>query len=455
MKKFLKKLIERKKKEKEKLEERMKNSQDVEEVRSLGETLLALRDEITEAEEQLAELEENDDNSNNNDNEGEDEGDNNRSATNNNGANEGRSTNGFNPNAVLNVIGTAQMNNGQARSTEDPRATMEYRTAFQNYIQRGEINRDILQFEQRADVVGTSGDLGVLLPTTVIQKVITEVEKKYGQLYSRVRKTNLQGGVKYPIGSFDASFCRITETKTSDRQKAGNIKGYVEFSYNIGEIKLARTLLQTILSVEVFEEEFAKVIAKAYIRAMDKEIMTGKSEDGQCEGILTEAAKAESRIPTNNIISFTADEVADWTKWQEKLFAKIPLAMRGLNPEFVMTANTYESNIKTLKDNNNRPLYNETFNPVDGAEICKFKGKDVALVEEDIVKNFNDAADGEVFGMYWVPEEGYAINSNLEFVVMDYFDHDLNQYIKKALVVNDGKILDPKYIYLLKKAVKA
>lgn len=455
MKNYLKKLIERKRKEKERLEKRMKDSQDVEEVRSLGETLIALRDEINEAEEQLKELEKNDNNNGNDDGEGEGEEDNNRSAGANAGANEGRSANGFNPNAVLNVLGTAQMNNGQARSAEDPRATMEYRTAFQNYIQRGEINRDVLQFEQRADVVGTSGDLGVLIPTTVIQKILTEVEKKYGQLYARVKKTNVKGGVKYPIGSFSATFKRISEEQTSEKQKGGTVKGYVEFSYNIGEIKLARTLLQTILSVEVFEEEFAKVIVKAYVEAIDKEIMVGKSANGECEGILTEAAKAESRIPASNIISFTAEEAADWTKWQEKLFAIIPLTMRGLNPEFVMTANTYESNIKTLKDNNNRPLYNETFNPVDGAEICKFKGKDVALVEEDIVKNFNDAADGEVFGMYWVPEEGYAINSNLEFVVMDYFDHDLNQYIKKALVVNDGKILDPKYIYLLKKAVRA
>ena len=125
MKNYLKKLIERKRKEKERLEKRMKDSQDVEEVRSLGETLIALRDEINEAEEQLKELEKNDNNDGNDDGEGEGEGDNNRSAGANAGANEGRSANGFNPNAVLNVLGTAQMNNGQARSAEDPRATME------------------------------------------------------------------------------------------------------------------------------------------------------------------------------------------------------------------------------------------------------------------------------------------------------------------------------------------
>lgn len=452
MKNYLKKLIERKKKELKEKEERMRNSQDVEEVRSLGETLIALRDEITEAEEQLKELEKNDNNDGNDDGEGEGEG-NNRS--NNNGASEGRSANGFDPNATLNVIGQARMNNrGQEpEDSDDPRATMEYRQAFMNYIQRGEINRDVLQFEARADATGTSSDLGVLIPTTIIQKIITDVEKVYGQLYSRVLKTNLQGGVKYPVGSFSATFKRITETTTSDRQKAGEVSGYVEFSYKIGEIRMARTLLQTVLSVAVFEEEFAKVIVKAYVKAMDKEIMIGEDSNNECVGILTEAKKTSgSRIPASNIISFTAAEMANWKTWQEKLFAKIPLAMRGLNPEFAMTSNTYEANIKTLADDNNRPVYNETYNPVDGSEISKFKGKNVAFVEEDVLKNFNDAADGDFFGMYWVPEEAYAINSNMEFTVVDYFDHDKNQYVKKALVINDGKILDPKYIYLLKKS---
>lgn len=458
MKDFLKKLIERKKKELKEKEERMQKSQDIQEVRSLGETLIALRDEINDAEKQLAEIEEKekddnkdtDANKDNNNDDNKDDGAN---------ANEGRSANGFNPNATLNIVGQARMN---ARGQEvdinnnDPRATMEYRTAFMNYIQRGEINKDILQFESRADATGTSTDLGVLIPTTVIQKIITDVEKVYGQLYSRVLKTNLQGGVKYPIGSFSATFKRITETTVSDRQNAGGVTGSVEFSYKIGEIRMARTLLQTILSVPVFEEEFAKVIVKAYVQAMDKEIMNGQDANNECVGILTEAKKSSgSRIPAANIITFTAAEMADWKAWQEKLFAKIPLAMRGLNPEFAMTANTYEANIKTLTDDNNRPVYNETFNPVDGSEISKFKGKNVAFVEEDVLKNFNDAADGDYFGMYWVPEEAYAINSNMEFTVVDYFDHEKNQYIKKALVINDGKILDPKYIYLLKKSVTA
>lgn len=431
---YLKKLLSARKAKLAQLQKRNEESENLDEVRSLATEITEVAEEIRSLETQIATLE--------------------TEQNNNEEINEER--NAFNPTQALNVVSTTQVNNGNVRNQEiDTRATTEYRTAFMNYIQRGEIDKDILQFEKRANETGVSDNLGVLIPTTIVQKIIEGVEKVYGQLYSRVRKTNIKGGVKYPIGSFNATFKRITEKTTSDRQNVGGITGAVEFSYKIGEIRLARTLLQTVLSVQVFEEKFAEVIIKAYIQAMDKEIMTGQDENNECVGILTEANKTDSRIPKSNIITFTETEMLDWKSWQTKLFAKIPLSMRGLNPEFVMTANTYEANIKTLKDDNNRPVYNETYNPVDGAEVAKFKGKNVAFVEEDILKNFNDATNGEYFGMYWVPEEAYAINSNLEFVVVDYFDHETNQYVKKALVVNDGKVLDPKYIYLLKKSSTA
>lgn len=355
----------------------------------------------------------------------------------------------FNPSMTI----ASTTMNGDARKEEtNPLGTMEYRTAFMSYVQKGTPS-DLLK---RADNPNVSSDLGVLIPSTVIQEIIKGVEKVYGQLYSRVRKTNIKGGVKYPIGNFSATFTRISETGSpTDRQKGGQITGYVEFSYNIGEIRLAQTLLASVLSVPVFEAELAKVIVEAYVKAMDKEIMVGVAANNQCEGILTEAAKTNSRIDSTHIIEFTEEDMADWTSWQTKLFAKIPLSMRGLRPEFVMTANTYESHIKTLKDNNNRPLYVETFNPVDGAEIATFKGKQVYFVEEDVLANFDDASDGDYFGMYWVANEAYAINTNLEFYVSRYFDNEKNEYVDKALVINDGKVLDPKYIYLLKKKVSA
>ena len=327
---------------------------------------------------------------------------------------------------------------------------MEYRTAFMNYVQTGTSNPVL----KRASS-GTHTDLGILLPETIIQEVIKEVDKVYGHLYSKVKHTNLKGGVKHPLGSFSAQFKRVGKNAVSTRQHAGEVTGYVSFEYNIGEIRIARSLLEVTLSVEAFETEFAKVIAEAYVRAMDYEIVNGNPTNNECEGILTEAAKSESRIKASQVIEFTADEMKDWTSWQTKLFAKIPLAMRGLRPEFVLTANTWEANIVTLKDKNDQVVAREIYNPVTGDETCVFKGREVVLVEDDIVKSFDDATNGEVFGLYWVPSKAYAINTNLQFAVDHYFDKETNEYIDKALVINDGKLLDPKYIYILKKKVTA
>lgn len=443
MKKFLENLIKRNKEKLEEMKKRMSESKDADEVRSLGETLIALRDEITEAETQLAELDKEGD-------DGEEGGD--------PSMDEGRSKDmkgGLNPMATF-----GQKAKPEARDAENPRSTMEYRKAFMDFVQRG-VKSDVLQFRQ--DDQNESGDLGVLLPETIVQEIMKDTEKVYGQLYARVKKTNVKGGIKYPIGAFGATFHRMGENGApTARQNGGAVTGYVSFGYKLGEIRLAQTLLANVLSVPVFEAELAKVIVEAYVKAMDIEILLGgdstlfpDDHENQMEGIITEANKQSgSRVLASNIIDFTADDMADWKQWQKKLFAKIPLSMRQLRPEFVMTANTYEANIKTLHDENNRPVYAETFNPVDGDERATFKGREVVFVEEgNGIENFDDATNKEFFGLYWIPEKAYAINTNLEFAVKRYFDEEKLQYVDRAVVINDGKILDPKYLYLLRKKV--
>lgn len=443
MRKYFENLIARKNAELKDLEEKMKGSNDVAEVRAIGETLLKLRDEISDAEEQLKKLDEEPNTTEPDVTEPEE------------------NSRGMNP---LASYGMAQTK----KSVEDGnvRSSMEYRKAFKDYVQKGNVstvlqfrnNRTGEVFEKRENTPLTSADLGVLLPSTVVQEIIKGAEKVYGVLYSKVKKTNVKGGVKYPIGSFGATFKRIGETGApTDRQKAGSVTGFVEFTYKIGEIRISQTLLEDVLSVPVFEAEVAKVILEAYVKAMDDEILNGVGSNNQCEGILTEVKKvSDSRILPANVITFNDTEMADWKAWQKKLFAKIPLSMRALKPEFIMTANTYEANIKTLADANNRPVCNETYNPVDGAEKATFKGREVFFIEEGLgIDNFDDAENGGIFGFYWVPEKAYAVNTNLEFAVKRYFDEEKLEWVERAVVINDGKILDPKYIWVLKKGVSA
>ena len=423
MKDYFKKLIEKKEQGISAVRTALIKEDDAEKRAELGATLLALEAELAEAKAQLAKV----------------EADENKAP-----AEEGRS---FSPVASYGMATPKT----EARDA-DPLSTMEYRKAFMEYVQRGTMSSLL----KRADAEQVSTDLGILLPNTIVNEIIKGVEKVYGHLYSKVKKTNVKGGVQYPIGAFSATMVwdgtagTDKEHGVSEKKKAGGIGDYVQFTYHIGEIRIAQSLLQSVVTVQAFEAEIVKALVEAYVQNMDEVILTG---DGvkQPEGILVEAAKGTSRIPAANIITMSEADMQDWKQWHKKFFAKIPLSMRKLRPEFVMTVETWESNIMTLEDSNGRPVYRETYNPETGDEKATFKGRSVVFIEEGGIKSFDTASAGEYFGMFWVPEKAYAINSNMQFGYKKYFDEDTNQYITKALVICDGKVLDPKYIFLLKK----
>lgn len=436
MRKYLENVIKTKKAQRDELNKSMIEAESREDRAAIGETLKALSAEIEEAEAQLAKL----------DDDGQPAGEG-------AGEGEGRSAqpNGkpFNPVAAYSQGGTPA-----ARSEgEDPLSTMEYRTAFMNYVRTGE-RTSVLNVQKRADDQTELADLGVLIPLTVVNEIIKGVEKVRGQLYSKVKKTNLKGGVKYPLGAFSATFNRITEKGApSNRQNGGEITGYVEFGYKIGEIRLAKTLLMSVMGVEVFERELSKVLVEAYVEAMELEIINGDPAKDQMCGILHNSADGLQRIAADHIISFTEDEIGDFAAWEKKLFANIPLSMEGMSPEFVMAKQTYVGNLCTMQDSVGQPIKKAGFDVTDRQH--KFNEYNVNRVEKDIFKDFDSCAGGEYFGMFWVGEKAYAINSNMNFAVTRYYDNEKNQFVEKGIVINDGKILDPKYIFLFKKSVAA
>lgn len=345
------------------------------------------------------------------------------------------------------VLGSFPQN--QQRNN-DPYATMEYRTAFMNFVQRGTPIPQNLTTRAGGDPGTTSAaELGAIIPTTIMNEFIKDVSKVYGQIYSKVRKLNVQGGVKFPISKLKAKFTWITETTVSEKQKAGDINEFIEFSYNIGEIRVAQSLLSSIVSLSLFEQEVVRIMVAAYVETMDKAIVLGTGT-GQPLGLLKDPRVTGN---TGHTIEFTAAEFSDWEAWRKKLFAKIPLSRRGKG-EFMFAASTVESNLLTMKDGNNRPIFREAtgLEVAENATDGRFFGRTVMMVEPDIVADFDTAAGGDVVGVYWVPED-YAINTNLAFGMKRYFDEDTNEWINKGLTIVDGKMLDVNNCYIIKKKV--
>lgn len=337
------------------------------------------------------------------------------------------------------VVGTFKAPEAEQRS-EDKTETMEYRSAFMSYIQKG----TPMPAEKRDGAVISTADTGVAIPITVMNEVINTVRKRYGNLYSKVRKTNVAGGVKYPIGSLQASFKWINESTVSPRQKTDKL-GSVMFEYNTAEIRIAQTFLSQILTVPAFEAELARIIAVAYLQAMDNGIVNGSGE-GAMLGILNDAR-------VTNVVEMTAADMSDWTKWRKNFFAKLPLGYRA--GEFIFAASTVDAYLETMADNNNNPIFRQAtgLEVNDGDAMNpngRFFGREIALVEEDILPDFDTASNADVIGIFWQPNE-YAINENFGFTMRRYFDDETNEWVDKALTVVDGKVLNPTGFYLIKK----
>lgn len=414
-------------------------SQDANEVRSINEQLTDVNDEITDINDELADIAEE----------------------------EKRAA------APAVVPQNAQLVNGDVRAsfsvnpnpTEgkkntsvNPYETEEYRRAFMNYVQRGAaipqnlINdvtayRESLPADMRAGVPITTADTGAAIPLTIMRDVINTVRKRYGNLYSKVRKMSIPGGVEFPIGALEASFKWINESTVSPRQKLAPL-AKVQFSYHTGEIRIAQSFLSQLLTIEAFEAKIVEVIAVAYMKAMDDGIVNGTG-NGQMLGILNDPRVAA----TSQVVTMTGAQINNWSAWRKNFFAKLPLGYR--DGEFIFALSTVDAYLETMADANNNPIFRQAtgleVNDGDAANPNgRFFGRNIALVEPDILPDFDTANSNDVIGIYWQPQE-YAVNENFGFTMRRYFDEETNEWVDKALVVVDGKVLNPKGIWLIKK----
>lgn len=426
----LKKRHERMLAKREALKAKALASSDVNEVRSINEQIEELNVDIDDVAEEIAAIEEEE-----------------RSAAQ---TDETRSTPPANATLVNgNVVAGFGLGatGSQTRENTDPFSSLEYRQAFMTYAQTG---REIpVNLYQRDGAPANSNSLGATIPTTVLNEFINLIQKRYGNLYGKVRKLNIQGAVKVPIAELQATFKWVTEDTVSPRQDGGKYNQYVEFSYNMAEIRVSQTLLSSIVTLDLFEREIVRIMLIAYMQAMDTGIVKGTGV-GQMLGILNDPRVTGQ---ADHIIEMTATDINNWTAWRKKFFAKIPLGYRA--GEFIFPLGTVDAYLETMADANNNPVFRQAT----GLEVNdgdarnpngRFFGREISLVEPDILPDFDSANANDIVGIFWQPEQ-YAINTNMQFGMRRWFDEERNEWVNKMLTIVDGKVLNPRGIYLIKK----
>lgn len=326
---------------------------------------------------------------------------------------------------------------------EDKFASVEYRKAFMNFAKTGKMD-EIPEKFQNVDEVTTTTDAGAVIPTTIMEEVIDKMEE-YGQIFSRVRKTNIKGGVQVPVNSLKPTATWVDESTTSDRQKL-DMSDKITFTYFGLECRISVSLLADVTTLSIFENTLTELIVEAMVKAMDKAIISG-SGSGAPLGITN-----DSRVPAENIVELNPDEVAEWGTWKKKVFAQIPLAYRA-GGSFIMAAGTFEGYIDGMTDANGQPIGRTNYGITNGIQE-RFGGREVLLVEDDVVSPYGAAATGDVVAVFCKLSD-YTINSNMQMTMYRWTDHDNNEKVDKALLIADGKILDPNGVIIVQKGTVA
>lgn len=355
-----------------------------------------------------------------------------------------------NPSGGLNPLGTygnSASNNDKRKADEDIYGTMEYRQAFRNYVVNGTpIPEDYRNVEQRADALTVVGDVGAVIPTTIMNKVIEDLTVE-GKIINRITQTTFQGGVRIPISDINPTATWLaSEAVVSDEQKV-EMKASVDFNYHVLEAKVAIGLLTSTVTLGVFESTVVKQLKKAMIVAIETAVISGTGL-GQPLGLI------KYTLPVEQVIEFDEESIGTVKAWS-KAEAAIPEAYED-SEIYLMNKQTWEMYLNGMTDSTGQKIGLGKINEK-GQKILN--GREVLTTDK--LPGFDNAAVGGIFGAL-VNLEDYILNSNLAMYYKKYFNEDKNKWIHKALMIADGQMaigkVDDKLvgakglIYLKKKA---
>lgn len=329
---------------------------------------------------------------------------------------------GFNPVATFST---------QQRSGVDA-SEVEYRQAFMDYVLKG----TAIPEELRANATTKTADIGAVIPNTIINKIVEKLNT-YGHIFARVTKTNIKGGVSVPTSSAKPVASWVGEGTVSEKQK--KVTGEVTFAYHKLQCRVAVSLEADTTSLAVFEQTVINNVYEAMIIALEGSIISGTGT-GQPKGIIKHNGAGVKTF------DFAADTITKYPTWVEAM-AKLALAYRGKGV-MTLTATDWDKYLVGMVDTNGQPIARVTYG-LEGRPSYRFNGMEVELVD-DYLETFDAAAANGIFG-FIVDYSDYLLNSNLQLTVKRYFDEDTDEWITKATLLADGKMVSTESLVLFKK----
>lgn len=308
-------------------------------------------------------------------------------------------------------------------TAEDIHNTVEYRKAFMNNVIKGTAMPAKFQ---NIDENTKVSDVGSVIPTTIMEKIIEKLEST-GMILPLVTRTGYKGGLSIPTSSVKPVASWVSEGVTSDRQK--KTTSNITFTYHKLRCAISVSLETDTMALPVFEATFINNVVEAMVKAQEQAIISG-SGNGQPKGILTETVVAGQNIDVAKAGSL---EYSTLTKAE----AALPLAYEN-DAVYLMTKKTFMGFV-AMVDANGQPIARVNYG-MGGRPERSLLGRTVVL--NDYMSSYADTVLSDTVVACLFNLKDYVLNTNYQMTVKKYEDNDTDDMVTKAIMLVDGKVVD-------------
>ena len=326
------------------------------------------------------------------------------------------------------VVGTV-VESTTNKISDDLLNSVEYRQAFMNHVVRGAA---IPAEFTNSDSNTKTGDVGALIPTTVLEKIIEKLEAT-GMILPLVTRTAYKGGVSIPTSSVKPVATWVAQGAGSDKQKR-DTSGTITFAYHKLRCAISVSFETDLMALSIFETTLINNITEAMTKALEQAIISG-SGSGQPKGILTETVNEGQEIKASTLSYDTLVNAE----------AALPLEYED-GAVHCMTKKTFMAYIG-IKDSNGQPIARVNYG-IGGKPERTLLGRPVILC--NYLKSFDTAETGDVFHFLFNFKD-YVLNTNYNMGLKKYEDNDTDDMVTKAIMIADGKVVIKDSLVTIKK----
>lgn len=301
--------------------------------------------------------------------------------------------------------------------------SVEYRKAFMNNVLNGTPMPDKFI---NADANTKTGDVGSVIPTTILEKIVEKLEAT-GMILPLVTRTAYKGGLAIPTSTVKPVATWTTEGSGSDKQK--KTTGNIVFSYYKLRCAVSISFEVSVVTLGVFETTMINNIAEAMTKALEQAIISGTGT-GQPKGILTETADAGK-----NIEIAAAGDVEYKTLVEAE--AALDLAYES-EAIWCMTKKTFMKFIGMV-DSQKQPIARVNYG-INGRPERTLLGRTVVL--NDYMTSLGATIEEDTVVAFLFNFKDYVLNTNYNITVKRYEDNDTDDQVTKAIMLVDGKVVD-------------